>query len=51
MITSTIDSAISENSIVVSVKNKISSNLGGEVVVFDMNPGTYYALNEVVAFV
>lgn len=45
MITSTIDSAISENSIAVSVKNKIFFNLSGEMIVFNMNTGTYYALN------
>lgn len=51
MITSTTDSAISENSIVVSVKNQISSDLGGEAVILNMNTGTYHGLNEVGAFV
>ena len=51
MITSTTDSAISENSIVVSVKNQISSDLGGETVILNMNTGTYHGLNEVGAFV
>lgn len=51
MITSTTDSAISENSIVVSVKNQISSDLGGEAVILNMNTGIYHGLNEVGAFV
>ncbi|WP_414622907.1 PqqD family peptide modification chaperone [Calothrix sp. CCY 0018] len=51
MITSTTDSAISENSIVISVKNQISSDLGGEAVILNMNTGIYHGLNEVGAFV
>ncbi len=51
MITSTTDSAISENSIVVSVKNQISSDLGDEAVILNMNTGIYHGLNEVGAFV
>lgn len=51
MITSTADSAISENSIVVSVENQISSDLGGEAVILNMNTGIYHGLNEVGAFV
>lgn len=51
MITSTSHSAITENSIVVSVKNQISSDLSGEAVILNMNTGTYHGLNEVGAFV
>ena len=51
MISSTTDSTISEKSIVVSVKNQISSDLGGEVVILNMNTGIYHGLNEVGAFV
>jgi hypothetical protein len=49
MTTSTRDSIISENSIVVSVKNQISSDLGGEAVILNMNTGIYHGLNEVGA--
>ncbi len=51
MISSTRDSTISEKSIVVSVKNQISSDLGGEAVILNMNTGIYHGLNEVGAFV
>lgn len=49
MTSSTRDSTISENSIVESVKNQISSDLGGEAVILNMNTGTYHGLNEVGA--
>ena len=49
MISSTPDSIISEKSIVVSVKNQISSDLGGEAVILNMNTGIYHGLNEVGA--
>ena len=51
MTISTRDSTISEKSIVVSVKNQISSDLGGEAVILNMNTGIYHGLNEVGAFV
>lgn len=51
MTSSTTDSIISENTIVVSVKNQISSDLGGEAVILNMNTGIYHGLNEVGAFV
>jgi hypothetical protein len=51
MTISTRDSTISENSIVQSVKNQISSDLGGEAVILNMNTGIYHGLNEVGAFV
>ena len=40
---------ISEKSIVVSVKNQVSSDLGGEAVILNMSTGTYHGLNEVGA--
>lgn len=49
MMASTGDSIISEKSIVVSVKNQISSDLGNEAVILNMNAGTYHGLNEVGA--
>jgi len=51
MITSTTDSPILENSIVVSVKNQISSDLSCEAVILNVNTGTYHGLNEVGTFI
>ena len=51
MISLTTDSTISENSVVISIKNQISSDLGGETVILNMNTGIYHGLNEVGNFI
>lgn len=40
---------ISEHSTVVATKGQVSSDLGGEIVVLDLEAGSYYGLNEVGA--
>ena len=42
-------STVSKNSTVVAAKNQVSSDLGGEVAILDMNRGVYYGLDEVGA--
>lgn len=43
------ESKISESSIVVAVKEQISSDLGGEAVILNLQSGVYHGLNEVGA--
>lgn len=42
-------SEITESSIVVATENQISSDLGGESVILNMQTGVYHGLNEVGA--
>ncbi|MDF5728083.1 MAG: PqqD family peptide modification chaperone [Rhizonema sp. PD38] len=44
-----LESKISESSIVVAASNQISSDLGGEAVVLNLQSGVYHGLNEVGA--
>jgi hypothetical protein len=44
-----LESKISEASIVVAASNQISSDLGGEAVVLNLQSGVYHGLNEVGA--
>ncbi len=43
------ESKISESSLVVAVKDQISSDLGGESVILNLQSGVYHGLNEVGA--
>jgi hypothetical protein len=40
---------ISESSTVVAVKHQVSSDLGGEVAILDLDAGMYYGMDEVGA--
>jgi hypothetical protein len=40
---------LSEHSIVIAIKEQVSSDLGGEVAILDLNAGMYYGLDEVGA--
>ena len=42
---------ISSNSVVVAIKNQVSSNLGEEAVILHLGKGAYYGINEVGTFV
>jgi hypothetical protein len=42
---------IADESIVVMVRNQVSSDLGGEAVILHLASGTYYSLNEVGAHI
>jgi hypothetical protein len=42
-------SGVSLNSVVVASKNQISSDLGGEAAILDLEAGVYYGLDEVGA--
>jgi hypothetical protein len=42
-------STISVGSTVVAAKNQVSSDIGGEVAILDLEAGTYYGLDEVGA--
>jgi len=44
-----LESSISESSLVVAVTEQISSDLGGEVVILNLQSGVYHGLNEVGA--
>ncbi len=41
--------AIGERSVVVAAEGQVSSDLGGEVVILDLEAGVYYGLDEVGA--
>jgi hypothetical protein len=43
------ESVVSERSVVSAAKDQISSNLGGEVAILDLDAGVYYGLDEVGA--
>ena len=38
---------VTEHSTVVAVQGQVSSDLGGEVAILDLNAGMYYGLDEV----
>jgi trimethylamine:corrinoid methyltransferase-like protein len=42
-------STVSQRSTVVAAKGQVSSDLGGEVAILDLEKGTYYGLDEVGA--
>ncbi len=49
MILKQLESSISESSFVVAVTEQISSDLGGEIVILNLQSGVYHGLNEVGA--
>ncbi len=43
--------ALSLNTVVVAIKNQVSSNLGEEAVILHLGKGAYYGVNEVGALI